>query len=231
MSAVFLKSLGQPGGKLSLWFCLTLFPLLVMGTDSIYISPASVGNPPPNVDATNFYNAGTWNISTYPSRYETKNTLNYTNKGSMTGTIGWEFDFGSGSSGRNWSANFLNDNGATIVANDSIVGTILGGGEELLTRESYLWVSATNITSKGLLGAGAGGEIVLKGSSINLSHSTGVEIAPIQGVGSPGGGTNFTPDTAIYDDYWWATNNEPNFTIGGSPWFPPTLGQFFANAI
>jgi hypothetical protein len=227
MNTALFKSLGRQGSILSAWFCLTLFPLLSMATDPIYISPATVGNPAPNVDATNFYNGGTWNIFTYPLRYETKNTLNYTNNGTMTGSPGWEFDFGSGSSGRTWSANFLNNNGATITENDVTITTGLSQGE-LVQQEGWLWVLATNIVNKGLMSAGAGGEIVLNGSTVNLSHSAGLQILPIVGTGGFNGQTNYIPDTAIYSEYWEATNG--NLTVGGSPWDGTTLGAFVGYA-
>jgi hypothetical protein len=222
MNTAFQKPFGRLGGKVSVWFGLALFPLMAMGTDSLYTSPASVTTPP-NVDATNFFNNGTWNISTYPQPFATKSTLNYTNRGTMTGSVGWQFDFGSGSGGRTWSANFLNDNGATITALDTTVGIGLSWGT-LISQRSYLWVSATNIVNKGLLNAGAGGEIVLTGSSINLSHSGGLQIYPVGGTGSANGETNFIPDTAIYDEYWEATNG--NLTVYGSPWDGTTLGGF-----
>ena len=206
-----------------MWSCLALFPVLAMGTQSIYISPALVTFPP-NVDATNFYNGGTWNISTtYPLLYTTKNTLNYTNAGSMTNSPGWEFDFGSGSGGRTWSANFLNKNGATITENDVTITTLYSQGERI-QQVGHLWVSATNIVNQGLLTAGPGGEIVLTGSNINLSHSGGLQITPISGTGSPSAPTNFIPDTAIYDEYWQATNG--NLSVGGSPWDGTTLGAY-----
>ena len=179
----------------------------------------------PSIDATNFFNTGFWSISTVSvspaaALYETFHTLNYTNKGTMNCSLGWEFDFGPTSTGgRGWSANFLNDNNGTISALDGPVLNFL----QQITQQSYLHVSATNLINKGLLTAGANGEIVLSGGNINLSHSGGVEITPISGVGSPSTPTNFAGDVAIYGDYWQATNG--NLTVGGSPWFPPWWGS------
>jgi hypothetical protein len=179
------------GGLLSilLLFVLAGFPVAVQATDSLYTSPATVTGTPPNVDATNFYNAGTWNIFT-TDRFTTAHTLNYTNIGTMNGSVGWEFDWGPAIAGmRSPSANFVNNS-----ASASVYGS------------DYLWVSATNIVNKGTLTASANGEIKLTGTSVDL-HRSSVGIMPIVGIGNSGNsGTNFTPDTAIYDLYWGQTN-------------------------
>lgn len=203
----------------SLLSCLALVPLVVRGIDATYISPPSVTFPIPQIDAINFYNAGTWNIFTL-SPFETAHTLNYTNKGSMTGSVGWEFDWGAPVLGpRSWSANFFNDNNATITAVDYPLPNPISS--LILTPVSYLLVSATNIVNKGTLVAGAGGEIILSGANVNLTHSQ-MEITPIVPAGSVNG-TNFTPDRAIYDEYWGMTNT---LRVGGSPWNGTNVNGF-----
>jgi hypothetical protein len=197
------------GGLLSILLLLVLagFPFAVQATDSLYTSPATVTGTPPNVDATNFYNAGTWNIFT-TLRFTTAHTLNYTNIGTMNGSVGWEFDWGpsTGPGGRGPSANFVNNS-----ASASVNGTL------------YLWVSATNIVNKGTLTSSANGEIKLTGTTVDL-HRSSVGIMPIVGIGNSGNsGTNFTPDAAIYDLYWGQTNMNLNSaaawdgTIASSP--------------
>jgi hypothetical protein len=221
MKAVFLKSAGRFGEKLSLLFSLFLFPLAVMGTDSTYISPPSVTSPP-MVDATNFINSGIWNIFTL-SPYETAHTLNYTNKspGSMTGQVGWEFDWGAAILGpRSWSANFFNDNNCKITAEDYDFQNPVSS--RIYTPKSYVIVSATNIVNKGTLAAGNSGEIILSGVNVNLTHSQ-LEIIPLVPAGSDNGTTNFTPDRAIYDEYWGATNS---LTVTGSPWDGARVDRF-----
>ena len=100
----FTGWLGTKSLFLSLSFGWMLFPFAVAAQQPIYISPAHVYTPP-NVDATAFYNAGIWYIYTSPYPFQTQNTLNYTNVGSMTGAVGWEFDFGPlPSGGRGWSS-------------------------------------------------------------------------------------------------------------------------------
>ena len=171
-----------------LLFVLAGFPFAVQATDALYSSPATVTTPVPQVDATNFYNAGAWNIFT-TDRFRTAHTLNYTNIGTMIGSVGWEFDWGPSFAGtRSPSVNFVNNSASALVN-----GTL------------YLWVTATNIVNKGTLLASANGEIKLTGTTVDL-HRSLVGITPIVGTGSSTSGTNFTPDTAIYDLYWGQTN-------------------------
>jgi hypothetical protein len=193
---------------------------MVMGAGTTYISPPLVIFPP-QVDANNFINSGTWSWSVHntiftASPYETAHTLNYTNNtgGSMTGGVGWEFDWGAAVGGpRRWSANFFNDNQAFITAVDHPLPNPIS--YPTLTPESYLLVSATNIVNKGTLAAGTAGEIILTGSNVNLTHSQ-IEIIPVTPIGSfntANNGTNYSPDTGIYDQYWGSNNN---YTITGS---------------
>jgi hypothetical protein len=230
MKAVF-KSTERLGKKLSSIFLgyLLVVPFAAIAQMDTFVSPAIVPVPPstsaPAVNATNFINAGVWNIETEPLPYQTANTLNYTNTGQMNGSVGWEFDHGPLSGGsRGWSANFFNDNfnpnngNGTISASDLSFRSI---NNSILTA-SYLLISATNIVNKGLLEAGANGEIILNGSEVNLSRSF-LEITPIVGVGSSDSKTNFTPDVAIYDEFWQGANSN-KLTVTGSPWNGTSLG-------
>ncbi len=210
MRPIFSKLTRQlDKGLLSILLLLVLagFPVAVQATDALYTSPATVTGTPPQVDATNFYNAGIWNIFT-TLRFTTAHTLNYTNIGTMNGSVGWEFDWGPTFAGmRSWSANFVNNSASALVN-----GT------------NYLWVSATNIVNKGTLLASANGEIKLTGTSVDL-HRSSVGIMPIVGINNGNSGTNFTPDTAIYDLYWGQTNMDLNSAKiwDGVTNFPPVF--------
>src|ERR1700733_2344177 len=115
----------------------------------------------------------------------------------MTASIGWEFDHGPLANGtRGWSGNFFNDNNAIVAATDVSESYFV-----TTFPESLLWVSATNTINKGLLEAGAGGELKLTGQNVLLSRSL-LEITPIVGVG----GDSPTPDNGITDEYWAQTN-------------------------
>jgi hypothetical protein len=201
MKPVF-KLAGGLGEKLTSVFlgCLLAASWAANAQQATFISPAIVGNPAPNVNATNFINAGSWNIDTSPLPYQTFSTYNYTNTGTMIGSVGWDFSHGPYPNGvRGWAANFFNNNVGVIQANDGSPG-------------SYLLISATNIVNQGTLAAGAGGLMILNGSGVNLSRS-GLEITPIVGEGSRpvGNGTNFVPDIAIYDQFWFGGTNTHTF--------------------
>jgi len=200
-------------------------PIAAGAQSGTYVSP-SIVNSPPQVDAANFINAGIWNIATAPYPFQTFNTLNYTNTGTMNGAVGWEFDEGPNPPGvRGWSANFFNDNNAAITASDLTFFLIQNDPVTV----SYLLVSATNLVNKGTLQAGPNGKLVLNGSEVNLSRSF-IDITPIVGAGSDNGNiTNFTGDTAIYDEYWSAGTN--TFTQYGSPWDGTTVGMFTAHGV
>lgn len=187
----------------------------------------------PSIDATNFINTGTWDIYTLSpgtvgvviggggqvanfntvTPYATANTLNFTNTGTMTGSVGWEFDLGSSTAGqpggRNMTASFFNDSRGTIAAVDGAINN--PGFPQYTYLVSYLLVSATNVVNKGTLVAGTSGEIVLNGVNVNLQRSA-LEIGTITPQGSSTTPTNFFPDTAIYDEYWQQTNTFPNST-------------------
>ncbi|MGD0744878.1 MAG: hypothetical protein ABSA45_06955 [Verrucomicrobiota bacterium] len=230
MKSVFPQMTGWLGAKswaLLLPLGLTLSPLAVTGQtlstytnlgNIIFLGPSVIGNTvpfPPNIDATNFVNKGLVEILVAPLPYATSHTLNFTNTGEMLGAIGWEFDYGPLSSGgRGMAASFYNGNynpSSTPVSGliESVSGLLPNPILSIFTGyQGYLWVSATNIINKGYLAADAASEIKLAGTNVDLSRSF-VQIAPIPGLGSFNGLpaiTNFTPDTAIYDEYWAQTN-------------------------
>jgi hypothetical protein len=183
---------------LAVLFGLILVPLGAAATDSIYINTGTINGTPPSVDATNFFNSGTWNINTAPYPYTTSHTLNYTNTGTMIGSVGWEFDYGPLSNGGRGMANsFFNDTRGTIQAGSGSVNSGL---------VSYLLVSATNLINKGTIIGDDSGEVVLTASNMNLARSsviigTGSGIASQCSFNFPPT-TNYLPDTAIYDEYW-----------------------------
>jgi hypothetical protein len=164
----------------------------------VYTSPASVTTPP-QVDATTFINGGIWNIISTPTPYQTKDTLNYYNSGSMSSQVGWDFDFKPGDgSAPGWSANFTNDNRGNITA--------ASGQGSLITQllpVGYLLISATNILNKGALSADVYSLINLTGSSVNLSRSQ-IFISPITSSASANDSVHidFTPSAGVYDEEW-----------------------------
>src|SRR5215208_1584179 len=83
-------------------------------TDDTYTNFGAVTDPAPQIDAINFVNEGTFDIFTqFP--FDTSNTLNVTNRGTLTGTVGYRFDQVTGS-GRRRSANFHNE--GSVIGED-----------------------------------------------------------------------------------------------------------------
>src|SRR5207244_1465059 len=79
--------------------------------------------------------------------YDTQNTRNFTNFGSMFGTVGFRFDCVT-AAGRKRSLTFYNE------------GTVSGS--------TYVLVNATNIISPGPLLTSSSGLLKLEGNNINL---------------------------------------------------------------
>ena len=216
MKLNFFKTVGRPGMQAALFLAgVFLVPVTGMATDSIYINTGAINNNNiPNIDATNFFNSGTWDIGGVWPPYKTINTLNYTNTGVMIGSVGWEFDFGPLPliGGRGWSASFANNSAAATI--QAIDGAFRNPpGSQFVTVASYLWVSATNIINKGLLEADPNGQIVLTGGSVNLSRSQVL----INGTLASSGfisGTNFALDEGLYAVYWAQTNAPANVPQG-----------------
>ena len=233
MKSVFSRMTGRLWSKSWLRLLplgLMLVPPAVMGADStytnlgniIYLLPGYSANTvpyPPQVHATNFVNRGVFGSPSqpyggflvYPYPFATSSTLNFTNTGEMLGTVGWEFDYGPlPSGGRGMAASFYNGNynpstGAGLIESFSVGLPNPFRISIISYPQGYLWVSATNIVNKGALVADAASEIKLAGTNVNLSRSY-VWINPISGVGSANGNGIFSPDTAIYDEYWAQTN-------------------------
>ncbi len=100
-------------------------------------------------------NYGTFNLFT-ADPFQTSDTLDYTNYGSMTGAVGWRFDYGPPAVGqRQMADSFFNGAGGSITANDISQGIfIIGVPAQASVLPSYLWVHATNIVNQGLLSVG-----------------------------------------------------------------------------
>lgn len=190
------------------------------------------------IDATNVINSGTISVSSiFP--FDTSNTRNFTNSGTMQGSVGFRFDYAPRNSGgaltapRQLAANFHNRNGGLVTAFDS---TLFNGN-----LGSYLLVNATNIVNQGTLSVGAGGMLHLVGSNVNLSFSgAGVRVITPQGSFNDSPTTNvFSPDVAITDQYWGQTNMniDTGFIIrpDGSVQSPPHRvtqgGPFFTTVV
>ncbi len=207
-------------------------PWSARGTDAVYENFGFVGTPP-DIDATTFINHGTFNIVPPTlAPFETQNTLNYTNKGTMTSFGGWRFEhsfinkFGGQ---RNMAASFVNENPGVVEALDFI-----GAADPLpciryILLPSYLFVGATNIiTGAGFpadgasMTVGVNGWMQLVGQNVDLSDS-GLQVLGVWLV--PNGSlfsvdrTIYQPDVGVSDIYWEVGNFYDDFPIfSGSLW-------------
>ncbi len=162
-------------------------------------------NPP--IDARNFLNLGTFSgFTTDP--FDTQNTLTFTNKGTITGGVGFQFDLAASVGVRLPAASFYNGIGASVIAQDVNVPTLVLGGRGSQPI-SFLTISATNIVNQGTFGAGAGGVMHLEGQNLDFTRG-GLQIQPLQPNGSINLTNGFIPDIAIYDNYWASSNQNMN---------------------
>ena len=206
---------------------LVLSPVAGIATQLNYINNGAV-IVPPQIDAINFVNKGTFNIVTIDP-FTTSSTLNYSNlvsspgAGVMTGTPGWIFDWEPINLGVPRAASsFFNDNLGRIEAVDATIPLIIIGEPfPSLLQPSKLFVSATNIVSNGALVVGANGWLRLAGDHVDLTRSL-LEVNSVQNeaqgsynagplppasptFGFPPAGF-FLPDVAVSDLYWGQTN-------------------------
>jgi len=149
----------------------------------IYFNPG-VNPDPIMVDATIFYNTGTFNIGTPPdiflqnylnpvTPFETQNTLFYTNTFSMTAIPGFNLEFIDDGGVRRPAAQIYNGPGATIsggFANLSI--DISGFPDELHPLYGgFVSLNATNIINRGSISGFYAGAIEIRGKNVDLSGS------------------------------------------------------------
>lgn len=166
---------------------------------------------PPQVDAIGFANYGGINIFT-ELPFTTQNTLNFTNRGSMSGSVGWNFLTVPPVGARRPANSFFNGAGASVEgiegfgfrtflidSDDNIIGAI----QE--PSASFVVVKATNITSKGLLSVGGDGIILLEGENVDLSRS-GLEVGNLIGDGGAVTTNFYINELGVEDIYWGLTN-------------------------
>ncbi len=191
-----------------------LLPVTSRAADLLYENFGNVFTAPV-IDATNFLNHGTFNIATATLQpFETYDTLNYTNDGTMISSVGWRFEHTpTYAAGRRMANSFVNFNPGTIEAVDAFFSNPSLPCSQALSGSSYLFIGATNITTGAgfpadgaSLTVGAGGWMQLVGENVDVSNS-GLQVLPVWLAPSgsfffpPGIRTNFIPDVAVYDLY------------------------------
>jgi hypothetical protein len=216
-------------GVLRLIIVFALMARAEAGTSLIYenFGNNDFGTTPPQIDALSFANYGFFGVNTLLP-FDFQNTVNFTNKGTMSGNSGFRFDTASSFMPRRMAGNFINHAGATISSFDSGLLVLLIQGLGALTTyfPSYLQVSATNVVNQGLLSVGAGGLLELKARKMDLSRG-GFEVRPIEGIGTGDDDTNFFPDIGINDVYWGGITNQ----LVNSSNLVRQLNPFFATVV
>ncbi len=193
-------------------------------TTPLYVNHGEI-NEAPQIDAAAFFNDGIFDIFT-SLPFSTLNTVNFTNRGSMFGSPGWRLDY-AGPGQRQPMNSFVNTGlmesldrtGFTVIIGDSGLNQVIGNGSASV---SYMLLSATNVTSSGLLTVGTGGLLKVQAKTAKLNRS-GVRSGT-----SPGGqsgnsdfvigqGTNYINAPEILDNYWGLGINQALVTTRGAP--------------
>jgi hypothetical protein len=133
----------------------------------------SSDNPPPNLDTLAFDNEsifsidfGTFNTST--EFYQTLNTLNYTNNGSMLVDTGFNFDLFTTNVVPDASAATFYNPGSIVCGSSSV---ILSGNLFFFESAGKFMAWATNIINSGSVDVGVDGLIAFSGQNVDLSRS------------------------------------------------------------
>ncbi|HWY29316.1 MAG TPA: hypothetical protein VNX46_01095 [Candidatus Acidoferrum sp.] len=166
----------------------------VLAADPSFINFGTINYPGttnsvPNIDATNFVNFGSFIIDfirlpSDPSLYETHDTMNYTNTGTMTCDTGYLLDNAAASGNFRTISASINNSGTIACAstNDLYFALEFGGFSA--------W--ATNIVNSGTVDVGEGGSMIFNGQNIDLSSGTFImEGGGANASGSGSAGTNF----------------------------------------
>jgi hypothetical protein len=196
--------------------------------DPYYINDAIVSYPgtapyPPTIDATNFINDSSFTVNftlqTLPiglPLYETWDTVNYTNIGTLMANTGFQFDTQSTASGLHTRAGSFSNSGLVSCGSlNDLTDPFLG--EFALLGYAQCVVNATNISNPGDVDVGEGGLIEFTGANLDLSRST----LTIEGSGANSSGTGaFGLNTNLWD---------PSLNLGATfaetPEFP--IAPFF----
>lgn len=179
----------------------------VLATDANWINNGTIIDPP-NIDATNVINNGIMGPFLLPTMFDTSNTRNFTNSGTMSGAVGFRFDTaprnssGQSIGNRRPAANFHNRISGNISA---LIGSTISG-----FPASHLSIEATNLINQGIITVGADGLLEATGTNVNLSRGGfGVlsidDSAPLTSFNDPDAGLYF-PASGIGDVYWGQTN-------------------------
>ncbi len=194
-----------------------------------YVNKGNVTNV--QVNAVNFVNEGRFTISS-EIPWDAQNTLNFTNRGSMVGSVGFNFETVGGGFGlRKQASSFYNAPNASIEAQDGSLIISIGGGSTggftsgfFSPNASLLNINAAGVTNRGALAVGPNGVMKLFGGDVDLSNSSlmvqdSSSASILLGFGGSFFGanvseTNFIPSTGIYD-LGYGVDINTNMPVGG----------------
>ncbi len=175
----------------------------------IYINKGNVTNV--QVNAVNFVNEGRFAITSILP-WDPQNTVNFTNRGTMSGSVGFRFEtVDSGFGFRHQASTFYNAPNAKIQSSDGF-GTLLftsSGfvGGTFTPDASLLTINAAAVTNRGGLSVGPNGIMKVLGGDVDLTGGSlivddNATSGNFFGIGLFPGDiteTNFFPATGVYD--------------------------------
>jgi len=125
------------------------------------------------IDAVSFVNAGTFTASTFDV-FATRNTLNYTNLGTIRSTYGMEFLSIDTSGIRRPSSSIVNGDRSVIegLGTASLTFAYPEGHQYTYGDGGYLTLSATNIVNRGRISVSFWGDLSASGQNVDLTRST-----------------------------------------------------------
>lgn len=202
---------------------LTLAQTALMAGDfagDTYVNNGIVSYPgtethPPMIDAINFVNNNSFSIDyqAYYAFYETWNTINYNNTGTMAVNTGFYFDTQTTNVIPRQMAGSFNNSG-TISCGYISSDFLYYYGEEIYLDELYYYdvygsgifnAWATNIVNSGTVNIGGYGLMQFAGQNVDLSRSKlnmEAAFANISGTGVFGVNTNgWDPSSYLWTDY------------------------------
>jgi hypothetical protein len=173
----------------------------------------ATGTYPPDIDATNFVNTGSFTIDfTYISEsqpfFETSDTLNYTNTGTMESDTGFQFDNQSSVSGARTMSGSFNNSGLVSCGFQNAGEIFLSGsGDEDFLDLSEFEASATNIVNNGTVDVGTDGFMFFAGQNLDLARSSLVMASEIGATAYAAGTGVFGLNTNYWDPSVFLTQN------------------------
>ncbi len=168
------------------------------------------------IDATTFLNLGSFtNIITDEFPYSTHNTLYFTNRGTMIGSVGFQLDTildTVSTPPRRPLSSFYNGNGALISGVDNSASFLGFGGVGrngfffggAAGTASFVKISATNLVNRGTLSVGTVGLMQLTGTTVDIAR------------GSLTAGQTANGDTNFFQNTFFSGNVNRGFFIGNS---------------